>query len=64
MELLGAGDASVQMTCEACYVRFQLEDDQYPCHQTMAKIIPKGLTLPRTELLAAILTVYICQVVI
>ena len=65
MELLGAGDASAQMTCAACYVRFQLADGQYSCQLIMAKtkIVPKGMTLPRAELLAVVLTVYICQIV-
>ena len=65
MELLGAGDASAQMTCAACYVRFELIDGQYSCQLIMAKtkIVPKGMTLPRAELLAAVLNVYLCQVV-
>ena len=65
MELLGAGDASAQMTCAACYVRFPLVDGQYSCQLIMAKtkIVPKGMTLPRAELLAAVLNIYICQVV-
>ena len=65
MEILGAGDASERMTCAACYVRFELKDGGCSCQLILAKtkIVPDGMTLPRAELLAAVLNVHICRVV-
>ena len=65
MELLGAGDASERMTCAACYVRFRLKDGSYSCQLILAKtkIVQEGTTLPRAELLAAVLNAHLCHIV-
>ena len=59
MALLDTGDASQQMTCAACYVRFELRDGRFSCQLILAKakIVQEGTTLSRTELLAAVLNV-------
>ena len=64
MELIGCGDASKDIACAACYVRFKKRDGTYSCRLVLAKtkIIPDGMTLPRAELLAATLNTHITHV--
>ena len=54
---LDTADASNQLVCVAIYARFSLTDGGYSCQLVFArtKIVPKDMSIPRAELLAATL---------
>ncbi|MEO1895331.1 MAG: hypothetical protein ABGX32_03585, partial [Methylococcales bacterium] len=54
---LDTADASRQLICVAIYARFHLIDGGYSCQLVFArtKIVPKDMSVPRAELLAATL---------
>ena len=55
METLDFADASQSMICVAIYVRFKLKSGDYSAQLlfSRSKTVPKDMTLPRAELLAA-----------
>ena len=57
METLEMGDASLQMACSVVYVRIKRKNGKYSCQNVFAKtkIIPDGMSIPRAELVAAVL---------
>ena len=57
IETIDAGDASEKAICVAIYARFKLKNGKYSCSLVFArsKIVPKDMTMPRAELLAATL---------
>ena len=57
IETLDTADASTQIICVAIYARFQLNNGEYSCQLVFArtKIVPKEMSMPRAELLAATL---------
>ena len=65
IELIGTGDASERMVCAGCYIRFQLSDSSHSCQLILGKtkIVPEGMTLPRAEMMAAILNVHVMEIV-
>ena len=65
VDLIGAGDASQGMACSACYIRFKRKDCSYSCQLLLAKskIVSKGTSLPRAELLAATLNTHTTEIV-
>ena len=62
---LDTADASNQLICVAIYARFKLNDGGYSCQLVFArtKIVPKDMSIPRAELLAATLNATTGQVV-
>ena len=52
---LDTADASTQLICVAIYARFSLTDGGHSCQLVFArtKIVPKDMSVPRAELLAA-----------
>ena len=54
---LDTADASNQLICVAIYARFCLTDGGYSCQLVFArtKIVPRDMSVPRAELLAATL---------
>ena len=65
VELISAGDASEQMACACCYIRFKRKDNSYSCQLLLAKtkLVPEDTTLPRAELFAATLNIHVSQIV-
>ena len=65
VEFIGCGDASQNVVCAVCYIRVLRADGTYSCQIILSKtkMVPKGMTLPRAELLAAILNVHIVEIV-
>ena len=57
METIEMGDSSLYMACAAVYVRFKRKNGLYSCQLIFArsKIVPKGMSIPRAELFAAVL---------
>ena len=57
IETIDTGDASHSIACVAIYARFKLKSGGYSCQLVFArsKIIPKDMSIPRAELLAATL---------
>ncbi len=55
IETIDTADASQSMICVAIYVRFKLKSGGYSCQLLFArtKIVPKDMSQPRAELLAA-----------
>ena len=55
MKTIEAGDASKDLMCMAVYVRFKRKGGGYSCELVVgkSKIVPKGMSIPRAELLAA-----------
>ena len=49
------GDASENLYCAAIYARFLRKDGSYSCQLifSRSKLVPKGMSIPRAELLAA-----------
>ena len=49
------GDASESLYCAAIYARFLRKDGSYSCQLifSRSKLVPKGMSIPRAELLAA-----------
>ena len=49
------GDASESLFCAAIYARFLRKDGSYSCQLifSRSKLVPKGMSIPRAELLAA-----------
>ena len=62
---LDFSDASNQLVCVAIYVRFLLKNGSYSCQLIFArsKIVPKGMSVPRAELLAANMNAHTGEVV-
>ena len=62
---LDFSDASKQLACVAIYVRFLLKCGSYSCQLIFArsKLIPKGMSIPRAELLAANMNAHTGEVV-
>ena len=65
VELISAGDASQQMACACCYIRFKRQDNSYSCQLLLAKtkLVPEDTTLPRAELFAATLNIHVSQTI-
>ena len=65
VEFIGCGDASQNIVCAVCYIRTLKTDGTYSCQIVLSKtkLVPKGMTLPRAELFAAILNVHIVEIV-
>ena len=59
------GDASESLYCAAVYARFLRKDGSYSCQLVFSrsKLVPKGMSIPRAELLAAHLNATIGHVV-
>ena len=57
IDTLDTADASNQLVCVAIYARFQLKDGGHSCQLVFArtKIVPRDMSVPRAELLAATL---------
>ena len=57
METIEMADASLEMACSVVYARFKRKNGQYSCQLIFArsKTVPTDMTIPRAELLAAIL---------
>ena len=64
MEIIGTGDASDKMTCAACYVRFKRKNGEFSCQLILSKTKIVHTTLPRNELVAAVLNVHLTEIVI
>ena len=64
MQLIGTGDASQDLACSACYVRFKRKDGSWSCQLFLAKskIVSKDTTLPRAELLASTLNTHATEI--
>ena len=48
MQLIGTGDASQDLACSACYIRFKRKDGSWSCQLFLAKskVVTKDTTLP------------------
>ena len=57
IETIDVADASSFIICVAIYARFKRRNGQYSCQLVFAgtKIVPKDMSMPRAELLAATL---------
>ena len=55
IETIDAGDASNSLVCSAIYARFKRKCGLYSCQLifSRSKLVPQGMILPRSELLAA-----------
>ena len=55
IETLDFADASTQLTCVTVYDRFKRKNGKYSCQLVFArsKVVPKNISIPRSELLAA-----------
>ena len=60
-----ARDESSKVACAAVYARFNRKDGSHSCQLVFSrsKLIPNGMTLPRSELLAATLNAHMGEVV-
>ena len=58
MDTIEMGDSSLQLACSAIYVRFKRKNGLYSCQLVFGrtKLIPEGMSIPRGELFAAVLT--------
>ena len=65
IETIDTADASQTMICVAIYVRFKLRSGGYSCQLLFArtKIVPKDMSQPRAELLAALLNTHTGHIV-
>ena len=52
---IDTGDASPNLICTAIYARFECKDGSHSCQLVFArsKVVPKGTSVPRAELMAA-----------
>ena len=66
METIEMADASLEMACSAIYARFKRKNGQYSCQLIFArcKIVPPDSTIPRCEILAAVLNASTGHIVI
>ena len=57
IETIGTADASENMICVAVYARFKRKNGSHSCQLVLArsKIVPNNTTVPRAELMAAVL---------
>ena len=57
METIEVSDASLKIACSAVYVRFKRKSGTYSCQLlfSRSKIVPDAMSIPRAELLAAVL---------
>ena len=57
IQTIEMADASQNLACASVYVRFKRKSGEFSCQLIFSrwKIIPKGLTIPRAELFAALL---------
>ena len=57
METIEMADASLEMSCSVVYARFKRKNGQYSCQLIFArsKTVPTDMSIPRAELLAAVL---------
>ena len=55
IETIDTADASPHIICVAIYARFKKKDGSHSCQLVFArsKIVPKDMSMPRAELLAA-----------
>ena len=62
---IGFGDASRSMICVAIYARVMRKNGQYSCQLILSRIrtVPKEMSLPRAELLAALINTYTGEIV-
>ena len=65
LETIEAGDASQSMIVVAVYVRMLRSNGEYSCQLTLAKskLVPRGMSVPRAELLAARMNVHVGHIV-
>ena len=65
VQTLDFGDASKRMICVCIYVRFKRRDGSYSCQLVLgrSKVVPKGMTLPRAELFAALTSTYSGEII-
>ena len=65
IETLDFGDASKSLVCTCIYARFQRKNGEFSCQLVFARTrtVPKGLSLPRAELLAALINTHTGEVV-
>ena len=66
IDTLDTAAANIQLICVAIYARFKLNNGEYSCQLVFArtKIVPKEMSIPRTELIfAATLNSTTCHVV-
>ena len=57
METCEISDSSLNLACSAVYARFKRKNGLYSCQLVFArsKVVPKGMSIPRGELYAAVL---------
>ena len=57
METCKISDSSLNLACSAVYARFKRKNGLYSCQLVFArsKVVPKGRSIPRAELYAAVL---------
>ncbi|XP_066913063.1 uncharacterized protein [Clytia hemisphaerica] len=62
---LDFGDSSKSLICTCIYARFQRKNGSFSCQLVFARTrtVPKGLSLPRAELLAALINTHTGEVV-
>ena len=65
IQTLDFGDASQSMICSCIYARFKRKNGEYSCQLVLSRSrnVPKGMSLPRAELYAALLNTYTGEVV-
>ena len=65
IETLDFGDASQSMVCICIYARFKRSNHQHSCQLVFARsrIVPKGLSLPRAELMASLINAHTGEIV-
>jgi len=65
IQILDFGDASKSLVCTCIYARFQRQNGEFSCQLVFARTrtVPKNLSLPRAELLAALINTHTGEVV-
>jgi len=65
IQILDFGDASKSLVCTCIYARFQCQNGEFSCQLVFARTrtVPKNLSLPRAELLAALINTHTGEVV-
>ncbi|XP_066916884.1 uncharacterized protein [Clytia hemisphaerica] len=65
LETIDFGDASQSTVCSCIYVRFKKKSGGSSCQLVLSRtrVVPKGMSLPRAELYAALINAYTGEVV-
>ncbi|XP_066917508.1 uncharacterized protein [Clytia hemisphaerica] len=65
LETIDFGDASQSAVCSCIYVRFKKKSGGSSCQLVLSRtrVVPKGMSLPRAELYAALINAYTGEVV-